>query len=92
MQRPDAEALAREMFDAYNQAAGGLTWDGKPIPPWDATGPKVQANWRAAAQRAISVVLRWCTGVGPDGSVTCGAVDVDLSEGRVPAARVERQG
>lgn len=46
------EDAAREMFAAYNEQAGGLTWDGKPIPPWEATGPKVQANWMAAARRA----------------------------------------
>lgn len=46
------EALARLMFDAYNAQAGGVTWDGKPIPPFDAVGPKVQANWIAAAKAA----------------------------------------
>lgn len=49
----DEDALARRMFAAYNEQAGGLTWDGKPIPPWESTGPKVQANWRAAARAAI---------------------------------------
>jgi hypothetical protein len=42
------------MFAAYNEQAGGLTWDGKPIPPWESTGPKVQANWRAAAREAVA--------------------------------------
>jgi len=54
----DEEALAQRMFAAYNAAAGGLTWDGKPIPPWESTGPKVQANWRAAAREAIASVGR----------------------------------
>jgi hypothetical protein len=46
------EPLARIMFDAYNVQADGVTWDGKPIPPFDAVGPKVQANWIAAARAA----------------------------------------
>jgi hypothetical protein len=46
------DALARLMFDAYNAQAGGRTWDDKPIPPFDETGPKVQANWLAAAKAA----------------------------------------
>ena len=48
--------LARQMFDAYNEAAGGITWDGKPIPPFDAVGLKVQANWRAAARKAREIL------------------------------------
>ena len=54
---PMSEAtLARLMFDAYNAEAGGLTWDGKPIPPFDAVGPKVQANWFAAARCAMNAL------------------------------------
>lgn len=54
---PMSEAeLARMMFDAYNAEAGGLTWDGKPIPPFDAVGPKVQANWFAAARCAMNAL------------------------------------
>lgn len=54
--RPSADDLARAMFAAYNAQAGGLTWDGKPIPPWENTGPKVQENWRAAAREAFKVL------------------------------------
>jgi hypothetical protein len=53
----DDETLARLMFDAYNEAAGGLTWDGKPIPPFDEVGPKVQGNWLAAAKAARAALL-----------------------------------
>lgn len=35
-------------FAAYNERAGGKTWDGKPIPPWKECGPRVRNNWRAA--------------------------------------------
>ena len=48
--------LARAMFAAYNRAAGGKTWDGKPIPPWEDTGDRVQANWIAAARLALRAV------------------------------------
>lgn len=44
--------LARRMFAAYNTRAGGLTWDKKPIPPFDEVGDAVRANWIAAAQDA----------------------------------------
>lgn len=53
----DDETLARQMFDAYNDQAGGLTYDGKPIPPFVAVGPKVQANWIAAAKAARKALL-----------------------------------
>lgn len=43
------KTLARVMFDAYNKQAGGKTYDGKPIPPWDEIGDNVQARWFAAA-------------------------------------------
>jgi NTP pyrophosphatase (non-canonical NTP hydrolase) len=36
-------------FEAYNESKGGLTWDGKPIPPWEAIGEAVQTAWQAAA-------------------------------------------
>lgn len=47
------EGLARRAFDAYNAQAGGLTWDGKKIPPWGDVGPRVQANWRAAVLMVV---------------------------------------
>lgn len=54
------EKLARSMFAAYNEQAGGLTWDNKPIPPWENTGARVQANWMAAAREAIAFLGgRW---------------------------------
>lgn len=50
------QALARAAFDAYNAQAGGLTWDGKPIPPFDAVGERVQANWCAAVRAVLAAV------------------------------------
>lgn len=47
-------------FEAYNKSKGGLTYDGKPIPPWDtltdATGQGVQAAWESAAESVIDIV------------------------------------
>ena len=37
-------------FEAYNTSKGGLTWDGKPIPPWPTPDPKVAEAWEAAAR------------------------------------------
>lgn len=42
--------LARLGFEAYNEQAGGKTWDGKDIPPFDEVGEAVQANWIAGAK------------------------------------------
>jgi hypothetical protein len=42
-------------FEAYNNAKGGLTWDGKPIPPWSAVGPEVQNGWRVAAAAVLAM-------------------------------------
>jgi len=39
MRAPNAdhlvEVLAKANFDAYSKDAGGVTYDGKPIPLWD---------------------------------------------------------
>lgn len=42
--------LAKLGFEAYGKSTGGLTWDGKPIPPWENVGEKVQAAWKAATK------------------------------------------
>lgn len=39
----------RIAFESYNDAVGGVTWDGKPIPGWDAVTEKVREGWRTAA-------------------------------------------
>lgn len=44
--------LAEVAFKAYNEAAGGKTWDGKDIPPFSDVGDKVRANWVAAVKAA----------------------------------------
>lgn len=42
------QRCARAMFEAYNEEAGGRTYDGKPIPPWPAVGVVVRRRWAAA--------------------------------------------
>lgn len=46
-------------FEAYNASKGGLTYDGKPIPPWsevpDASG--VKQAWEAAAIEIENALL-----------------------------------
>lgn len=44
--------LARAMYEAYIENSGGLSWDGKPCPTWDALGDKVRSHWCAAATLA----------------------------------------
>ena len=41
--------MEKEMWDAYAKQAGGVTFDGKPLPTWDELGEERQACWKAAA-------------------------------------------
>lgn len=48
--RESLEEHGWRAFEAYNRAVvGGVTWDGKPIPGWDAVTEKVREGWRTAA-------------------------------------------
>jgi hypothetical protein len=42
-------------FEAYNEKKGGLTYDGKPIPPWSDVGDAVRAAWEASALAVLHV-------------------------------------
>lgn len=48
-------------FEAYNESKGGLTYDGKPIPPWSSlegqTGDAVKLGWEKAAQAVENALL-----------------------------------
>lgn len=57
---PALTTLARAMFEAYNDQAGGKTLDGRPTPGWNDLGPAVRANWRAAAVEASYLVTSAC--------------------------------
>ena len=41
--------IAKLMWDAYAFRAGGITFDGKPLPTWDELGEDRQSCWVAAA-------------------------------------------
>lgn len=56
--------LAEVAFKAYNDQAGGKTWDGKDIPPFAEVGEKVQANWIAAVRHVCAAVGRAGAGDG----------------------------
>jgi hypothetical protein len=44
------KSLGQIAFEAYNEAKGGVTYDGKPIPPWEDVGDAVRSAWEAAAR------------------------------------------
>lgn len=51
--------LARIAFEAYGESTGGLTWDKKPIPPFDVIRertPHVARAWEAAVDAVRKVV------------------------------------
>ena len=48
--------MEKEMWDAYAKQAGGVTFDGKPLPTWDELGKERQACWKAAAATLLRVL------------------------------------
>lgn len=56
----DIEELegARELFEAYCNAVGGFTYDGKPIPGWHDLSDKVRYGWVCAYRRAVYRLAR----------------------------------
>lgn len=48
------EDLAKIMWSAYCNQAGGVTFDGKPLPSWDDLGLDCQMCWIAAADAAAT--------------------------------------
>ena len=44
--------IAEQMYAAYCQQAGGLTFDGKPLPSFSGIGLERQTCWKAAAEAA----------------------------------------
>ena len=46
---------ARQMWAAYSMQAGGVTYDGNPLPTWDGLGEDRQSCWVAAAHMARSI-------------------------------------
>lgn len=70
------EQLAESGYKAYVKQAGGVTFDGKPIPTWAGIGAERQACWLACAKEilaqsaALGVVeseTSAASGIKPDG-------------------------
>lgn len=47
--RATLTVAGRRAFESYNHAVGGVTWDGKPIPGWEAVTDAVRDGWRMGA-------------------------------------------
>ncbi|MFF7485651.1 hypothetical protein [Streptomyces luteogriseus] len=41
--------IGQRAYAAYAESTGGLTHDGKQMPPWEDLGDAVQTAWNAAA-------------------------------------------
>ena len=44
------QGLAKQAWQAYSVQAGGVTFDGKPLPAWDDLGEDRQKCWVAAVK------------------------------------------
>lgn len=44
----DIETIARHAYNAYGDAVGGTTHDGRPMPGYDELGGRQKAGWEAA--------------------------------------------
>ena len=53
-----ADRLGPTAYEAYKKQAGGLTYDGKPMPDWDALGAAVQTRWIAAGSAVSLFTLK----------------------------------
>ena len=74
------KSRGRIAFEAYNESKGGLTYDGKPIPPWDElSGDKeaVQRAWEAAAEAVIESLTRH-----PEGMIRAARRSVEAHSGK----------
>ncbi|WP_333771007.1 hypothetical protein [Streptomyces sp. IBSBF 2435] len=47
---PDSTHLGPIAYSAYGQVTGFRTYDGRPMPAWEALGDTIQAAWHAAAE------------------------------------------
>lgn len=101
----EEKTLGQVAFEAYNDAKGGLTYDGKPIPSWDTltdeVGLSVRAAWEAAAVAATSAdieraSLESCINLaqrklGGPRSREAGLVRTKLDEAEMWACRIPLQ-
>ena len=50
--------VVKKMWAAYCKAAGGVTYDGKPLPTWEELGDNRQKCWIAAGKEAADEIER----------------------------------
>ncbi|MBW5420262.1 hypothetical protein GKQ77_01585 [Streptomyces sp. BG9H] len=46
---PLPQDLGQRAYAAYGEVTGGLTHDGRTMPPWEDLGEDIQAAWTVAA-------------------------------------------
>mgnify|MGYP000113615389 CR=1 FL=1 len=49
------KSLGQIAFEAYAEAKGGTTYDGKSIPGWDAVSEEVRQAWEVAALAVVAI-------------------------------------
>ena len=54
--KEEAVDVAKVMYAAYSEQAGGKTFDGKPLPTYEELGTDRQSCWKAAAEAAIQTI------------------------------------
>jgi hypothetical protein len=48
-QNPAPSDIGQRAYAAYGESTGGLTHDGRQMPPWEDLGENVQTAWNVAA-------------------------------------------
>ncbi len=49
------EKLTNQAWDEYSRMVGGIAFNGDKLPSWPEVDPKIQAAWRAAIAKVITV-------------------------------------
>lgn len=51
------KSIGQIAFERYNEARGGLTYDGKPVPGWDVIPQGIRDGWEHAAHRLAEILI-----------------------------------
>jgi hypothetical protein len=51
------KSIGQVAFERYNEARGGLTYDGKPVPGWDVIPQGIRDGWEHAAHRLGEILI-----------------------------------
>lgn len=52
------DSLGRTAFEAYRDNVQGVTYNGRPIPPWDEIAPETREAWTWSAMATIAHHVR----------------------------------